>query len=25
VIQDGQFARTWTAGWERQREALESW
>ena len=25
VIQEGQFARAWTAGWERQREALESW
>lgn len=25
VIQDGQFARTWTAGWGGQREGLASW
>jgi hypothetical protein len=25
VTQEGQFARTWTAGWERQRDALTSW
>jgi hypothetical protein len=25
VAQQRQFARTWTAGWERQREALASW
>jgi hypothetical protein len=25
VTQEGQFARTWTAGWERQRETLASW
>lgn len=25
VTQEGRFARTWTAGWERQRDALASW
>jgi hypothetical protein len=25
VTQKGQFARTWTAGWERRRDALANW
>jgi hypothetical protein len=25
VVQGGQFARAWTAGWERQRDGLAGW